>query len=221
MPSGPKSHPDEGARQKILDTAIEQFRRHGYASTTLNDICSIAGLTKGALFHYFPTKKALGQAAAAEWAASTSRLFASADYHEEDTPTGRIFAYLRFRKALISADPLSYSCLAGTLAQETFSQEPEVCGACAAPIFDHSETLVEDIASALRDVGRNHPGSAEALAQFTQVAIQGGFVLAKAAGSPEPAIRALDCLEQLFRTHFANPEQAAAHINRTTETKDN
>jgi TetR/AcrR family transcriptional regulator, transcriptional repressor for nem operon len=40
-----------------------------------------AGVTKGAFFHHFESKEALGVAAAAYWAETTSALFATAPYH--------------------------------------------------------------------------------------------------------------------------------------------
>lgn len=46
-------------RQLILDAAGEQFARDGYAGTGLGPIVIQAGLTKGALFHHFPDKRAL------------------------------------------------------------------------------------------------------------------------------------------------------------------
>jgi AcrR family transcriptional regulator len=39
--------------------AIELARRNGYTATTVDEICTAAGLTKGAFFHHFPSKEAL------------------------------------------------------------------------------------------------------------------------------------------------------------------
>ncbi len=46
-------------RNRILFEATKLFARQGYHKTTISDICNAAGLTSGALFHYFPTKEAL------------------------------------------------------------------------------------------------------------------------------------------------------------------
>lgn len=49
-------------RQSILDAAGASFTSYGYSATSLVPIVSAAGLTKGALFHHFPDKRALALA---------------------------------------------------------------------------------------------------------------------------------------------------------------
>jgi AcrR family transcriptional regulator len=46
-------------RQRILDAALLVFARDGYAASSVNEICTTAGVSKGAFFHHFPTKQAL------------------------------------------------------------------------------------------------------------------------------------------------------------------
>ena len=57
--------PKVTARDKILDAAIATVRAKGYAATSVDDLCASAGVTKGAFFHHFKSKHALGVAAAA------------------------------------------------------------------------------------------------------------------------------------------------------------
>lgn len=52
----------EQTRAKILDVAFWEFFRRGYQGVSINEIVDKTGLTKGALFHHFPTKQALGYA---------------------------------------------------------------------------------------------------------------------------------------------------------------
>ena len=52
-----------GARHKLLDAALALIRTKGYAATTVDDICTAAAVTKGAFFHHFKSKEALGIAA--------------------------------------------------------------------------------------------------------------------------------------------------------------
>ncbi len=46
-------------RQAILDAADTEFSLHGYCATGIGGIVARAELTKGALFHHFPDKRAL------------------------------------------------------------------------------------------------------------------------------------------------------------------
>lgn len=53
-------------RQKILQTAYLEFYRNGFQSGSLNRIIEDAGVTKGALFHHYDGKQALGFAVVEE-----------------------------------------------------------------------------------------------------------------------------------------------------------
>lgn len=51
-------HPDI-RRAELLDRATELFLRHGYDNVSLNDLIADAGVSKGAFYHWFPSKDAL------------------------------------------------------------------------------------------------------------------------------------------------------------------
>ncbi|OHB56931.1 MAG: hypothetical protein A2173_06870 [Planctomycetes bacterium RBG_13_44_8b] len=44
-------------RQKICTAAKNLFSTHGYSQTTIDDIITAAGVTKGAFYHYFKSKE--------------------------------------------------------------------------------------------------------------------------------------------------------------------
>ena len=67
-----------GARSKLLDAAISIIREKGYAATSVEELCTRAGVTKGAFFHHFPTKDSLAVAAANRWTDLSGALFAAA-----------------------------------------------------------------------------------------------------------------------------------------------
>lgn len=51
-------HPDI-RRAELLDRAAALFLRHGFDNVSLNDIIADAGISKGAFYHWFPSKDAL------------------------------------------------------------------------------------------------------------------------------------------------------------------
>src|SRR6185437_11268659 len=51
-------HPDV-RRAEILDRAAELFVQRGYDNVSLNDLIVDAGVSKGAFYHWFPSKDAL------------------------------------------------------------------------------------------------------------------------------------------------------------------
>jgi len=50
------------ARQKVLRAAFEDIRLHGYQGANINRIAKESGVTKGALFYHFRSKRELGLA---------------------------------------------------------------------------------------------------------------------------------------------------------------
>ncbi len=47
----------EQTKQKIIDAALHLFARQGYHKTTVQDVAGYIGMTSGALFHHFSSKK--------------------------------------------------------------------------------------------------------------------------------------------------------------------
>jgi TetR/AcrR family transcriptional regulator, transcriptional repressor for nem operon len=58
---GRKRQPDV-TRERLLQAAFEEIYRHGFQGASLDTILEQAGVTKGALYHHFPDKAALGYA---------------------------------------------------------------------------------------------------------------------------------------------------------------
>lgn len=52
----------EDTRQSILQAASEVFARRGYAGARMEDVFEAVGLTKGAVYFYFPSKETLARA---------------------------------------------------------------------------------------------------------------------------------------------------------------
>ncbi|MEN0073267.1 MAG: TetR/AcrR family transcriptional regulator [Paracraurococcus sp.] len=57
--------PPEARMPQILDAAIEEFAERGYAGARMAAVASRAGIAKGLIYHYFPSKAELFQASIA------------------------------------------------------------------------------------------------------------------------------------------------------------
>jgi AcrR family transcriptional regulator len=57
----------EETRSRILDAAVRRFAIAGYDAASVDDICAEAGVSKGALYHHFPTKQAVFLALMQGW----------------------------------------------------------------------------------------------------------------------------------------------------------
>lgn len=193
------------ARDKLLEAAVKLVRMQGFADTSVDQLCVEAGVTKGAFFHHFASKEALGVAAADYWSASTGAFFAGAPYHDLPDPVDRVLGFIDFRLALIGGPVEGFSCVAGTLVQETFRTSAAIRVATEASIMGNARALEADLAQALAAVGRKEP-SAASLARHAQTVIQGSFVLAKTQSEPAAAAdlarEALGHLRRYFEMLF-------------------
>jgi len=199
VPARPAS-PD--TRTTLLEAAFRLFRRHGYAATSVADLCAAAGVTKGAFFHHFASKEALGIAVAEHWGATTGTFFAGADYHAPADPLARVLGYIALRRALLGGPLDEVTCVAGTLVQEVYADHPAIREACGSVIGGHAATLEADIAAAFADRGLTPDFTPASLARHTQVVLQGAFVLAKAMDDVEVARESVDHLARYIRTLF-------------------
>jgi AcrR family transcriptional regulator len=57
----------EETRAHILEAAVKRFAVSGYDAASVDDICSEAGVSKGAFYHHFPSKQAIFLALMEGW----------------------------------------------------------------------------------------------------------------------------------------------------------
>ncbi len=203
-------------RSKLLDAALQVIRAKGYSATTIDDLCAAAGVTKGSFFHHFSSKEDLAVEATKHWNELTGGLFASAPYQQIKDPRERILAYIDFRAQIVQGDLADVTCLLGTMVQETFDSHPAIRAACREGIEGHAQTLVPTIEAAKAMYAPDADWTADSLALYTQAALQGTFIVAKAQGHSDIAAQ---CIEHLRRyvaglltpNNPIEPTQGATH----------
>ncbi len=62
-----QKRPREERQQEILEAALRIFVRKGYADTRMDDIVEATGLSKGAIYHHFASKRELFVALIEHW----------------------------------------------------------------------------------------------------------------------------------------------------------
>ena len=200
------------SKTKLLDAAMTVIRIKGYSATTVDDICHAAGVTKGSFFHHFKSKDELALAAAEHFSGMADGLFAAAPYHAASDPAERVLGYIDFRAAMLKHQIPEYTCLLGTMVQETYVTHPAIREACDRHMTAHTAQIARDIAEAKRLYAPKASWSAESLAFYTQAVLQGAFILAKAKQDSTVAAESIAHLRDHVATLFS---QAKTKPERT------
>ena len=86
-------------KRKLVDAGVSLMRKQGYNATTVDDICSAAGVTKGGFFHYFKSKEDIAKAAVVRFREGKRQDFDNAHFRKLADPLDRVFGRLDFAKA--------------------------------------------------------------------------------------------------------------------------
>ena len=206
-PSG-KRDPDR-TRQNLLQAAFEEIHQQGFQAASLETILTHAGVTKGALYHHFANKQALGYAVVEE-------LVRDRIYHRwmasiEDSADPVAALHDRIRTFMLSPQSLQRGCVLNNLAQEMamvddgFRQRLEA-------IFQWWRAAFTRILQQGQDHGQIRPDmNAAHVASFLVASIEGAIGTAKNAQSPELLRACMAGLAQYFAT-LRVPETAPHSI---------
>ncbi len=201
-----RTHNSTATRTKLLEAARDVIRTKGYTATTVDDICTEAGVTKGGFFHHFPSKEQLAKAALEQFSAMASELFHGAPYASLQDPRDRILGYVDFRIAILTGAIHEYTCLLGTTVQETHATHPELRAAADQGMTEHIEMLARDIEAAKKLYAPGATWTAESVGYFIQSVLQGAFIFAKAKQGPAVAVESLKHLRRYLETLLGVPD---------------
>lgn len=169
-----------GIHECPLEDINERFTWNGTALTCLRASCVFWNLNF----------------AAEHFADTADRGFSNAPYRSLADPLARLLGYVDFRRSILQGELPAFTCLLGTMVQETYETHPAIRNACDRHIGEHAANLTRDIAEAKKRYAPRARRSVESLALFTQATIQGAFILAKAKGGSDVAD---ECLAHLRR----------------------
>ncbi len=132
----------------------------------------------------------------------TEGFFAAAPYHKPSDPLERLLGYVKFRGAILAGELPDYTCLLGTLVQETYATHPDIRAACDRGMSRHIAELTRDVEAAKKLYAPTARWSAESVGYFIQSVLQGSFVFAKAKQSPEVVRQNLEHLQRYLEALF-------------------
>src|SRR5919112_4249702 len=172
------------SRDRLLKAAFEEIYRRGFQAASLDTILVKAGVTKGALYHHFPDKAALGYAVVDEvvrglllerWLGVLER--------QTGDPLAALQGMLQERLSQLEPHEVELGCPLNNLGQEMSPLDERFRRRIAATF----EIWTDGFAAVLRrgqEQGAVRPDVApNQVAAFLVAAIEGSFGLAKSARS--------------------------------------
>ncbi|GGR08877.1 TetR/AcrR family transcriptional regulator [Streptomyces netropsis] len=197
--------------ERLIESTRELLWERGYVGTSPKAIQQHAGAGQGSMYHHFSGKPDLALAAIRRTAAEL-REQAERQFTTPGTAVERISAYLLRERDVLRGCPIG-----------RLTQDPEVLAdpALRGPVdetFDWLHGRLTEVLAEGRERGELAAGLDPAdTASAVMAVLQGGYVLARAAGSTEPYDRAVKGALGLLAAHAATGAPAAALPRPTRE----
>lgn len=176
----------DATRRRILESAYQEVYRHGYQGTRLDDVLRATGLTKGALYHHFPNKQALGYAVVEDVIRGIISDMWLRPLEQAEDPLATIIHIIRHMDTLAGDKLTTLGCPLNNLAQE-MSPLDEGFRQRIDHVYRDWRTWLARALERARAQGQVRPDvDCEQVATFVVAALTGCIGIAKNAQSKEP-----------------------------------
>ena len=175
-------------RERILDAAAGLVVERGFAATTVDAILDAAGTTKGAFFHHFASKAALGHALVERYAAGDVAMLEQFMREAEaasDDPAEQLVAFLSlFESAAAELAHEQSGCLYVSFVQQSQLVDETTIQVIMAAVLVWRRRLL----AKLEEAATAHPPPGdvdlESLADLVFTTFEGAFILTRTMGDP-------------------------------------
>lgn len=206
----------QATRTAILDAAERLTFERGFAGAAVDAILAASGSSKGAFFHHFASKQALGEALVARWARGDAaqleeKLTRAARLAEDPVQQVLVFLGLFIEEAEDAAAGGAGElpgCLFAAASYQAELFTPATRDLVSASMLAWRGRLQEVFSRALAQ----HPGvtaDPAALADSLNVVFEGAFVVSRAVGDPGVVAAQLRLHRSLLAALFATPSADA------------
>lgn len=197
------------ARERILDAAHALVLEQGFSATTVDAVLAAAEASKGAFFHHFPSKAALGLALVERYAEADAEVlesFLAVVRKRTDDPVRQVVELVRdFEEG---ADDLALDqpgCLFVTFVTEHVPETAATRAVVLASVELWRSRLLELLEAAATASPPDPPVDLPSLADQLFTTFEGAFILARATGDAGHVRRQLAHLRHYLELLFDRP----------------
>ncbi|WP_420997990.1 TetR/AcrR family transcriptional regulator [Cupriavidus sp. 30B13] len=167
-------------KEQMIATALALFRHEGYQATSWRKLIQASGAPWGSAHHYFPGGKEELGVAAVEVAASTGAAAIAKCFAECATAQQAVLALFDMTREQFAAQDFKAGCPVAVVTLEMAPKSAALTAACDAAFGSWRRELARGLAAHHHAAER-----AEELAFAILAMLEGCFVLARAAQSPQ------------------------------------
>ena len=168
-------------KNKLLGASLKLMLSKGYYATTVDDICTEAGVTKGSFFHYFKNKEDIGKATLDHFERLQIHLLTSREsWDQRAEPWEQLNGYLDFFVRLAQNPEAPESCLTALMTQELATSHSEFRALCQDKFTSNAKPLKDILDKVIELYQPQYPIDSQQLADHFLAVYQGSLILAKA-----------------------------------------
>src|SRR5262245_51191527 len=171
---------NSSTKEKLLDSAERLMLAKGFPATTVDEICTTAGLTKGSFFHYFDSKEDLGKAVLERYVVQKQRIWQSAPFVKKKDPLQRVYGYLDFALQMYKKPEGQDSCLLGHFVQELSDTHPDIRSLCAERFGEWAGSFRRDLDEARAKYAARRSIDTQSLAEYFIAILEGSLIISRA-----------------------------------------
>ncbi len=147
---------EDSSRAQILEAASREIHLHGFQAASLSRILKRTGVTKGALYHHFPNKTALGLAVVDEVLARRIELVFIQPLRDAEDPVEALIGIIEEAGCSFTLQDVELGCPLSSLAQEMASLD-EAFRQRLMAIYERWRQALEDAFRRQQATGRLDP----------------------------------------------------------------
>lgn len=191
---------DQGHRRLLLDAAHKLVLEKGLSGTRVDEVCAIAGVTKGSFYHHFDSKDQMAQVLLEDFFQTLAGKLASGGWVELDDPVDRVLGFLD-RAIEVGRTPfLRKGCIMGSLTVDMAEVDPNLRKEIGSRFNAVIELIMPHIEAALvsRGVSESDAASKSCVLAKQFIAVtEGAIILGKATHRRDELPEALTCFRDM------------------------